>query len=93
LRERLNRGVLSIYITHRTSRLKLIGLALRALFGSLRDEKDFVALCSNEVKIETGHKRLRVAFDGEIEVMKPPLVYRVRSRALRVIVPKDAEAG
>ena len=93
VRERLNRGVLSIYITHRTSRLKLIGLALRALFGSLRDDKDFVELCSNEVKIETRHKRLRVAFDGEIEVMKPPLVYRVRSRALRVIVPKDAEAG
>src|SRR5215217_4379833 len=88
VRERLNRGVLSIYITHRTSRLKLIGLALRALFGSLRDDKDFVALCSNEVTIETGHKRLRVAFDGEIEVMKPPLLYRVRSRALRVIVPK-----
>ena len=93
VRERLNRGVLSIYITHRTSRLKLIGLALRALFGNLRDDKDFVALCSNEVTIETGHKRLRVAFDGEIEVMKPPLLYRVRSRALRVIVPKDAEAG
>ena len=31
LRDRLDRGVLSIYITHRTSRLKLISLALRAL--------------------------------------------------------------
>lgn len=92
LRDRLDRGVLSIYITHRTSRLKLIGLALRALIGGLRDDKDFLALSSNEVKIETGHKRLRVAFDGEIEVMKPPLTYRVRARALRVIVPKEAEA-
>lgn len=88
VRDRLDSGVLSIYITHRTGRLKLISLALRALVGRLREDKDFLALCSNEVKIETRHKRLRVAFDGEIEVMKPPLQYRVRTRALRVIVPK-----
>lgn len=91
LRERLDRGVLSIYITHRTSRLKLISLALRALVGRLRNDRDFLALRSNEVKIQTARKRLRVAFDGEIEVMETPLQYRVRQRALRVIVPKDAE--
>ena len=93
LRERIDRGVLSIYITHRTSRLKLLGLALRALFGRVRDDKDFLALSSNEVKIETRHKRLRVAFDGEIELMETPLQYRIRTRALRVIVPKEAEAA
>src|SRR5215203_3085892 len=92
LRDRLDRGVLSIYITHRTSRLKLIYLALRAVVGRLRDDKDFLALRSNEVKIETAHKRLRVAFDGEIEVMETPLQYRIRKRALRVLVPKEAEA-
>ena len=91
LRERLDRGVLSIYITHRTSRLKLIRLALRAVFGSLRDDKDFLALASDEVKIQTGRKRLRVAFDGEVDVMETPLQYRVRPGALRVIVP-SAEA-
>jgi YegS/Rv2252/BmrU family lipid kinase len=92
LRDRLDRGVLCIYITHRTGRWRLISLALRAVFGRLRDDKDFLALCSDEVKIETPHKRLRVAFDGEIEVMETPLRYRVRTRALRVIVPKEAEA-
>ena len=91
VRERLDRGTLSIYITHRTSRLKLIGLALRAVFGRLRDDKDFSALASNEVKIQTGRKRLRVAFDGEVDVMETPLQYRVRPGALRVIVP-GAEA-
>jgi len=89
-RDRLDEGVLSIYITQRTSRLKLITLALRAVIGGLRNDKDFLELRSNEVKIVTRHKRLRVAFDGEIEVMKPPLEYRIRSRALRVIVPKPA---
>jgi len=92
VRDRLDKGVLSIYITHRTGRLRLITLALRAVLGRLRNDKDFLALRSDEVAIHTHHKRLRVAFDGEIEVMKPPLEYRVRRRALRVIVPKQAEA-
>lgn len=93
MRDRLDEGVLSIYITHGTSRLKLIALALRAVVGRLRNDKDFLALRSNEVQIHTARKRVRVAFDGEIEVMAAPLHYRVRSRALRVIVPKDVEAG
>jgi YegS/Rv2252/BmrU family lipid kinase len=93
LRDRLDRGELSIYITHATSRLRLIGLALRAVVGRLHNDKDFLALRSNEVKIQTARKRVRVAFDGEIEVMEAPLQYQVRRRALRVIVPKDADAG
>lgn len=90
LRNRLDGGVLSIYITDRKSRLGLITLALRAIFGRLRTDRDFLALSSNEVKIETRHKRLRVAFDGEITVIDTPLQYRLRQRALRVIVPKEA---
>lgn len=88
LRDRLDRGVLSIYITQRTGRLRLISLALRAVIGRLRNDRDFLALSSDEVKIETRHKRLRVAFDGEIDVLQPPLHYRIRSRALRVVVPE-----
>ena len=92
VRERLDRGVLSIYVTHRTGRLRLIGLALRAVLGRLSEDKDFLALQSSQVKIHTAHKRLRVAFDGEITVMEPPLDYRIRPRALRVIVPADTRA-
>lgn len=92
LRDRLDSGVLSVYITDRIGRLRLIGLAVRAFVGRLRDDKDFLALRSNEVKILTRRKRLRVAFDGEIDVMETPLYYRIRRRALRVIVPEDAEA-
>lgn len=92
MRERLDQGVLTIYLTHRTSRLKLLGLALRALTKRLRDEKDFLEVFSNQLKIQTRRKRLRVAFDGEIEVMQTPLQYRLRRRALRVIVPQSAAA-
>lgn len=83
----LDRGQLSLYMTNRTGRLGLIRLALRALFGGLRQEKDFLSLCTQEIWIETRHKRLRVALDGEVTIIKPPLHYRVLPGALRVLTP------
>jgi len=84
----LDAGKLSLYVTNRIGRLGLIRLAWRALFGGLRQEKDFLALCAQEIWIETRHKQLRVALDGEVTRMVAPLHYRVRPRALRVLVPK-----
>ena len=57
------------------------------MFRRLRGEKDFTAMTTREVWIQTKHKRLRVAADGEITVMEPPLHYCVRPSALRVFVP------
>ena len=82
----LDAGKLSLYMSDRTSRLGLLRLALRALFGGLRQERDFVALSTKEIWIGTKHKHVRVALDGEVFVMEPPLHYRVRPRALRVLV-------
>ncbi len=85
----LDAGHLSLYVTHRTGRLGLVLLALRALLGRLREAKDFDFLCAKEIWIETRRpKRMRVATDGEVTVMQTPLHYRVRPGALRVIVPK-----
>lgn len=83
----LNSGNLSLYMTRDTGRLGLLRLAFRALFGGLRDDRDFTALCSKEIWIETRHRRLRVALDGEVTVMEPPLHYQIRPLSLRVIVP------
>lgn len=85
----IDAGELSLYITHRTGRLGLLRLGWRALFGGLRKEKDFTALCAKEVWIETRRKVVRVAMDGEVRTMAPPLHYRVRPKALRVLVPRS----
>lgn len=87
----LDAGHLSLYVAHRTGRMGLLRLALRALFGGLRDEQDFDALCSKEIWIETRRNHLRVATDGEVTVMKTPLHYRVRPGALRVLVTKGSQ--
>ncbi|HEV2915808.1 MAG TPA: diacylglycerol kinase family protein [Pyrinomonadaceae bacterium] len=90
----LDAGQLSLYTAHRTGRLGLLRFAVRALFGGLRDEKDFDALCTSEVWIETRRRRLRVATDGEVTIMTTPLHYRVLPGALSVLVPRPlAEDG
>lgn len=85
----LDAGHLSLYIAHRTGRMGLLRLAWRALFGGLRDEEDFDALCTKEVVIETRRRIIRVATDGEVMMMKTPLKYRVRPRSLKVLVPRE----
>ena len=87
----LNAGKLSLYITRNTGRFGLLRLALRALFGGLRKDKDFIALCAKDIWIETKHHRLRVALDGEVTVMQPPIHYRIRPLSLRVLVPEENE--
>jgi diacylglycerol kinase family enzyme len=87
-RDRQDRGVLSLYVTNRAGRWGLVRLAVRALFGRLHEEKDFLALLTDKVKIETRHRQLRVAFDGEVDVMETPLHYQSRPGALRVMVPE-----
>jgi YegS/Rv2252/BmrU family lipid kinase len=89
----LDNGRLSVYLTNRMGRLGLIRLTLRALFGGLRQEKDFLALRTEELWLSTKHRRLRVALDGEVTVMEPPLHYRIHPRGLRVLVPEQSIAA
>ena len=86
-RERLDAGELSLYMTRRTGRFGLVRLAFRALLGRLRDEKDFMAMSAREVTIATKSSRARVAMDGEVDILQTPLEYRIRPRALSVVVP------
>ena len=71
----------------------LVRLALAALFGGLRQEKDFLAMCTKEIWIDTRHKRVRVALDGEVRIMEPPLHYRVLPGKLRVLTPAISQTA
>jgi diacylglycerol kinase family enzyme len=86
-RERLDAGVLSLYLAHRTGRLGLVRIALRALFGRLYAGHDFEAATTTRLRIDARHKRLLVATDGEVQAMDLPLEYRLRRGALRVVTP------
>jgi diacylglycerol kinase family enzyme len=86
-RAQLDAGVLSVYVTHRRGRLGLLSLALRALFGRLKQSHDFEGATATEIRIESRHTRVLVATDGEVAPLELPLRYRIRPRALRVMAP------
>jgi diacylglycerol kinase family enzyme len=86
----LEAGKLGFYVANRTGRLGLLRLAARALVGRLNQAKDFEAFCIEEAWIDSRKHHLLVTTDGEVTRMKPPLHYRIRPGALRVLVPPEA---
>lgn len=79
-------GQLLLVVTHGRGRIGFVWLGLRALLGLLRPEDVDTALFTDAV-IESRRRRLRVNLDGELALLPPPLAYRVRPGALRVLAP------
>lgn len=86
-RTSLQGGRLSMYFAHRTGRVGLLVLAIRAVFGRLKQAKDFEMLSATTLTIESRHRQLRVATDGEVNLMDTPLVYSIKPASLNVFVP------
>lgn len=86
-RDHLDDGLLSLYVAQHPTRLGLLRFAFDALRGKLGSERDFDVLESGSFEIDTHHKRLHVATDGEVTQMETPLRYRVRPGALTVLAP------
>lgn len=90
-REALDQGRLALYIAQRPGRFRLFALAISALFHRLEQARDFDVIEGGAFEIHSGQPSLRVSLDGEVTRLELPLRYRVRPRALRVIVagPQD----
>jgi diacylglycerol kinase family enzyme len=86
-RATLDEGVLCCYFTTRTGRFALLRLAIRTILGRLSQSKDFHAMCSQELWIDSVRPTLKVAVDGEVTNLPTPLHYVIQPKALRVIVP------
>ena len=91
-RPSLEEGTLSLYYLHRQGRWGLVMLMWKTVSGGLKQWKDFEAVTTEHVTINSKRSRLRVAFDGETSVLRPPLEYRIRPKALKVIVPLPSNA-
>lgn len=89
-RKRIDRGTLGVYTVRATSRLKMFWVVLRAVF-SRKHPPDLEARAVEQTDIITNKRHLKVALDGEVFRMKPPLHYRARPGALRVFAPIAVE--
>lgn len=86
-REALDGGELFVLVLRRKSRLGFCMTSLRALLGRVGEE-DVVRLDHVEhLQVDSRHSPLAVSLDGETVRMASPLVYRIRSKALRVMAP------
>jgi len=87
-RHSLSGATLGLTVAEATSRLGLIGTFARALVGGARKAPAVSTAAVREVTIDAGG-RLKVALDGEVVQLTPPLRYRIRPGALKVLVPRQ----
>lgn len=85
-RPTLDDGKLWICAAPYAGRLRLLTLAVEALLGLVHDA-DLAALETDGFEVLMHRHNVHVATDGEVNLMKPPLRYGIRPRALRVLVP------
>jgi diacylglycerol kinase family enzyme len=88
-RARLDGGRLFAYFAPRVHARDLPKLLALALAGRAKKEHALESFSAANLHVETPRRRrLRVALDGEVIVLKRPLLFRTRPRSLRVIVPE-----
>jgi YegS/Rv2252/BmrU family lipid kinase len=89
-RQQLDSGRLWMCSAPNADRGALMKMAVRAFFGRATPG-ELKVLEAEELWVQTKRRRrLRVANDGEVMAMKAPLHFRIRPKALRIIVPLKA---
>jgi diacylglycerol kinase family enzyme len=83
----LDDGRLCLFIARPRRIWGLLRVAIRAMLGRLKEERDFESYLTSEVEISAHSAWLRVSVDGEVTPMRPPLRYRIHPGALRVFAP------
>lgn len=86
-RPQLDRGVLHVCMAPGIGRMRFAAIVASALVGRLATGGQFESMCLPSCAIRSVAPRLLVSLDGEVALLDTPLNYRVRPRALRVIVP------
>lgn len=89
-REHLDRGALWFYVVKPRNPVEFFWMVCRLCFGHLNQAQDLDTFELGAAEISTKTSRLPVALDGDVMTMLPPLRYRSRPRALRVIVPETS---
>lgn len=86
-RERIDEGVLSVFVMRKKTRRGFIAASIRALFDRERED-DMVRLEHVEsLQVASSRPVLAVSLDGEVVRTRPPLKYKIHKKALNVIAP------
>ena len=88
----VNRGELAGIAVRPIGTLALFGLLARGMVGRLGDADHIDSFSFRKLKVAMrGKRRVKVATDGEITWMTPPLVFQVADTPLLLMVPAPAD--
>ncbi|MDR6284692.1 diacylglycerol kinase family enzyme [Methylopila jiangsuensis] len=92
-RSRLDGGELTLYATRRLSVWPLLRLSARMALGDWTRDADLETHQVPALTVTSRRRLLRVMNDGETMLLKPPLRYVIRPRALKVLAPRVADGA
>jgi diacylglycerol kinase family enzyme len=86
-RESLEDGQLYVLVMRNKTRAGFLAASVRALLNRVRRD-DMVRLESvKRLRVDSRRRQLVISLDGEVVRVEPPLDYKIRKKALRVIAP------
>lgn len=86
-RESIEADKFAVYVPKAVTPIDILRLGSRMLRRQAMKNRDFDMFCDREMLLEIEPSRVPVSLDGEVEIMRSPLHYRLRLDALRVRVP------
>jgi diacylglycerol kinase family enzyme len=87
-----NRGRLAAIVVRPVSGWAMLGLALRGALGRLGEAENVDTFVFRKLVVNpVGHRRSKVATDGEIRILPTPLTFEVAAHALMLMVPSPED--
>jgi diacylglycerol kinase family enzyme len=86
-RDRLDEGLLHVYVLEPVGRAALAALLGKAARARADEAEGLVEWTCERVTISSRRSRVHAAVDGEPVVLAPPVELAIRPRALRVLLP------
>jgi diacylglycerol kinase family enzyme len=86
-RERLDEGLLHAYVIEAVGRARLVEFLARAAADRLEGAEGWTEWTAPRFRVESRRERVRAALDGEPVVLRAPLDFQIKARALRILVP------
>lgn len=82
-------GKLAAFAMQKVSRWQILGLLASLRTGRFEQAPAVQCYCADRIQIDTGKYQMKLAIDGEIVMVKPPLQFSVAKHALNLMVPHD----
>ena len=92
-----DRGSITAIVLRPVGALSMIKLMLHGAMGTLGEAENVERFEFNHMVVRPtfapGHRKLKVAFDGEVTTMRAPLVFRVLANPLYLLMPPSPDAA